>query len=424
MNSTTEEDRWVERGHRLPFPPEVFLRLCSFLSPSDARSLRLCCKALAKTGACYGFRNIHLWLCKPDFEMLRALSCHPIISKNIKKLTYHTPTLIYPDGLYHPLHEFIRLSMLGRPLPHYFVAATENILEKYRRYEITAQEQLQIVDEKEDVALFEEVLPKLTCLEEITIDVKPYGSPPHMVFADLREQQIEQHAQALMHGLSNSGLRLRSLEVMSLVPSAINATFLQQILPACKYLKSIDITFYPHNSVCRVDSETWEVYLPGDDLLEHFFKDLRSLECIRVQGFGIHLRHIVHPDAKWNNLREVELNVINTERHELVAFFERHRLTLEIVTMEECILATTSVKILLFQMKEVLKLKELHLHGAWNGRFEDGEDRSGFTNSSATQGWQFGEATDRHCLGMKVADWFLHDAPCPLQPDLLNLAAR
>ncbi|KAI1209369.1 uncharacterized protein F4807DRAFT_91619 [Annulohypoxylon truncatum] len=463
MDHIVNRDRQVPKRQRLPFPPDIFLRICSFLSPSDARSLRLCCKTLANIGARYGFRNITLYVNKSDFDMLRAFSRHPVISKNIRTLTYMPETLLRETHpLYYSIQEYANFSasnyyMTKRVkkskqnwLPNGALdnlpISIEDIQENYRHYMITAQEQFQIVDGKEDFALLKEVLPKLTSLEGIYVGSSPYKrryfSP---FFAWTMDPSYELPVQAIMYGLSGSGLRLRRLEIDGLLPSILNTGFLQQLSPSCKYLKSIDLLIEEdtedYDEVFRVDpifEKTRHEKEPG--ALAKFLKALPNLEEIDITWdtddweARYPLREVIYPGSRWSNLRDINLHKIRTERQELIAFFTQHRLTLQKVSIGYCVLESTSCRILLCQMKEILKLTDICIYNIMEGRFENGEDNTGFIYvpnrlsdpfrqecDPFGQEWWFSDPPDPECLGTKVADWFLRDAPCPLVPGIQYL---
>ncbi|KAI1086204.1 hypothetical protein F5B19DRAFT_480115 [Rostrohypoxylon terebratum] len=452
MEPNTDCDRQIQEfgGLRL-LPPEILLEICSYLSLSDARSLRLCCKRLADTGACYGFRDIAIYCLKSDLDMLRAFSHHPIISKNIKKLTYRAATLVKPElPPFYTADEYSRFfvhrgtQILTGPKQHWLPASTfypvwnmfaymNDIEENYKQYKKTALEQFLIVKNKEDCTLLEEVLPRLQALKEIAIDNSPYGNLPPFksLFAPPCRPRHERSVQAMMYGLCRSGLRINKLSANWLLPSIFNTAFLQQIIPACKYLKSIDL--WIAQSITRYD-ECYAV----DPLFENsrrahehgalakFLNSLSSLESLSVRYHDRPwnrwpLRWAIDHGAKWSNLRCIYFHEILTDRRELIAFFRRHRLSLEKVTISKCDLQNTSCKILLCQMKEILKLKQITISSTLEGHFEATEDNTGFVydpQHPLKQLWWFGSASDPRSLGFKVADWFLRDAPCPLVPGI------
>ncbi|KAI0481366.1 hypothetical protein GGR56DRAFT_316430 [Xylariaceae sp. FL0804] len=78
------------------FPPELLRECFTYLTPSEARQARLCCKRFALEGACHGFNRIIVSQCSADFVKLRAIADHPVISKVVKTLVYKTITIEEP----------------------------------------------------------------------------------------------------------------------------------------------------------------------------------------------------------------------------------------------------------------------------------------------------------------------------------------
>ncbi|XDG09696.1 hypothetical protein ABKA04_009311 [Annulohypoxylon sp. FPYF3050] len=448
MELNTDRDRQIQKpGELLLLPPEILLKICSYLSPSDARTLRLCCKKLADTGAHYGFSNITIHVLKSDFEMLRAFSRHPIISKNIKKLTYRTATLVKSElPLFYSIDQYARflinagIQPVTGSLPYRLPDSTSNpvwsnfiytrdVQENYEQYKRKALEQFLIVTNEEDSALLKEVLPKLQALNEIVLDNHPgeHRPPFNSYFAPLCRPRHQGPTQAMIYGLCDSGLQINKLSADWILPSILSTPFLQQIIPVCKYLKSIDLRISqptaPYDPLFGSSRSKNEL-----NTVAKFLKALPNLESLSVRYYDQimgrwPLYQAIDPEVKWNNLRCIYFHEIRTNRHELIAFFQRHRLTLESVTIVKCDLWNTSIKIFLCQMKQILKLKEISICSSFDGQFEDSEDNRGFISDVGhplKQHWFFGEPSNPRSLGYQVAGWFLRDDPSPLKPGVQN----
>ncbi|KAI1099387.1 hypothetical protein F4804DRAFT_322068 [Jackrogersella minutella] len=438
----------------LPFPPEIFLGVCSYLEPSEVRSLRLCCKALANIGACCGFRCIVFHLHKPDFDKLLSIARHPIISKNVDTLIYEIANLVQMGRnppYYSPEH-YERLTMIRslrrkvkRSEPNWIPDGVldtipitpipfEHLQENYNRYKNAVKEQHHILSTKADLDLLEDVIPKLTGLKKIIVNdgysISQIRQSPFDAFFAQAEPVNMQSLQAIMHGLSCSKIQLHSFEANQLHPSLINALFFAQITTSCKGLKSISLDFTGEDAYINRDDAPFilnTLQLVNHGALPKLLGSLPSLKhlCIIFDNVIRGLVHpypfhsVVSPKSRWRNLREIRLDRIQAERPELSAFFELHRLTLERIHLHECALATTSWIKLLWQMKRTLKLKEIWITGDALGRFEEGEDCTHFNQNpdDTIQCWAFGWPwSDRWCLAMDVANWFLLGTPCPLNP--------
>ncbi|KAI1417063.1 hypothetical protein F5Y13DRAFT_204421 [Hypoxylon sp. FL1857] len=453
-------------------PLEIFLLVCSHLSPTEARSLRLCCKHLAYIGACHLFREIVVHLYKPSLANLRALADHPIISKNIKTLFYEAGSLVFNNGdpyddLVHPEDSFSPsdywdywcTTEISRDRQRVYDSKNNwlpsgafehdpitygDLKENYGQYVDAVRNQAQISWDGEDFSLFEEVIPKLEGLKEIIVN---HGRPDHpspydCFFKQPGSQVNSRQLQAVLFGLSGTEIQLHSLCAMRLSSNIINAPFFNQMAISCKELKAISLDF--RTRVNWVD----EFYIPTYPLciqdtrrmvdtgvIRLFLTQLSNLERLSLgfdpesprwllvnEMYPASLRSLVPPTFLWKNLREVQLSYVETQRQELFNFFERHRSTLKVVRLNHCKLTTTSWIKLLWQMKGALDLGDICISGRLLGQFESEEDHTGFEYDPHTpvrQDWWLGvpkTTTQDSSLTDDITAWFLHDAPFPLVP--------
>ncbi|OTA93569.1 hypothetical protein M434DRAFT_11514 [Hypoxylon sp. CO27-5] len=443
----------------LPLLVRAFPFFYSFLPPWEARSLRLCCKDLAHIGACHCFKEIVFHLYKPDFERLRALADHPIISNHITALFYEAGSLVingvnpYLDVNPEPAEAYLdedeyrfetkdignrrrvhncEENWLPRGAFDNLPITKEDLEGNYNQYLRAVDHQAQILWNREDYRLFEEVLPKLKGLEEIVVNhsIPVHPSPYDCFFAQPGSEMGAKQLQAVVHGLQGSELQLRSLCSRLIPPTLINARLFNQIARSCKGLTSLSLDFASEDYTDYSD----EIHIHTEhtrrmidtQIIQDCLKELLSLEYLSITFeaprklyFLSSLRGLIAPGFIWKNLREIQLSFIETEREELFNFFELHRSTLKVIRLHHCKLTTTSWVKLLWQMKGALDLNDICISGRVMGRLESGEsypDLKQLYDNYGYQIWWFGSPDNpaKSSVTAGITAWFLHDAPFPL----------
>ncbi|KAI1503773.1 hypothetical protein F5X99DRAFT_417045 [Biscogniauxia marginata] len=448
-------------------PPELVHQIFSHLSPSDARSLRLCCKALANIGAHWGFRTISFYLCRADFKKLYEVAHHPIIRNHVKSLVYHAANLEEPVKTLDEYIEETKSSFSRRRVescaenwlpagvllkehPQNCTAydldpiSPADISENYAQYVRAMEEQRRILSTKQDFILLKEVIPKLTQLQTIFISNDGWQSIPHdsspfdpffVCSGSSHQPHGARQTAAVLHGLKDSGVALASFGAGTIDVSLVNQSFLDEILEACNGLKSIDLIFdtidieapmLALNTTAIVDRARHQT---ETGIIAEFLKAIPSLTDISI-GFTMAsemplrypstLSNIITDGFKWKNLRRIRLFAIESERQDLMAFFELHKETLRSVELRDCRLITTSWTRLLRQMKNMLRLDHISLTDLIYGMVESEEDYPPALPppdaGSTRECWWLGDPSIESgpCLANDLASWYLHDGPFPL----------
>ncbi|KAI0002799.1 hypothetical protein F4779DRAFT_602821 [Xylariaceae sp. FL0662B] len=443
-------------------PPEVLHLICSYFSPSEARSLRLCCKTFADIGACYGFGTITFYLCRADFKKLHAIAQHPIISKHVKSLIYNAAMLEEPAKTLEQYIDKTRSvvyrrqvemcdknwlpdsALLQEPYDRYSCApiSAGDIQENYSHYMSMIRDQRRILSTKQDFLLLKEAIPKLTNLQSIMLTngdwyLDPTNIPsPFDAFFCYSLYSHEPHGvrqmEAIFHGLADSGIQLHSLYAGTLDICLIRPTFFDQILATCSHLKSIDLAFDTIDPEVTLGADETRLIVAAREstdtgIIATFLRKLPDLVKLSIgftaaedmgMTYPASLSNIISPGFKWRQLHHLSLAAVETERHELLAFFILHQPTLKTVFMRDCRLISTSWTRLLKQMKWILKLKDIRLSGRIQGKVEVEDDYSVPTVVGETEEcWWLGDPEIDHepVLPAKLSAWFLHDdEPYPL----------
>ncbi|KAI1641115.1 hypothetical protein F4809DRAFT_587384 [Biscogniauxia mediterranea] len=448
-------------------PPELLHLIFSYLSPYEARALRLCCKTFADIGACWGFKKISFYLCRADFQKLYRVAHHPIISQNVTLLVYHAANLEEPaktlsqyrektksivyryqveacDENWLPQH--VLLNEDPRDCIYYDrdPISPEDIAENYAHYVKAVEEQRRILSTREDFVLLKEVIPRLKQLRTVLVSNDDWHSVPRgcspfdrfFVYSLLsHEPHGARQTEAVLHGLKGSGVALNSFVAGTLDVSLINRSFFQNIVEACPSLETIDLVFDTIDANAPLLAENTANVIRARDRAEtgvivKFLKAIPSLVEMSI-GFTMasesplrypaNLSHIVADGFKWKQLRCVHLLAIESERQELMRFFDLHKETLRDVELRDCRLNTTSWTRLLREMKDTLTLDDICVTGLVFGRVESEDD---YPEGSPTfiadldieERWWLGDPDNDPgpCLAKDLTSWFLHDKPYPL----------
>ncbi|KAI1386789.1 uncharacterized protein F4822DRAFT_326469 [Hypoxylon trugodes] len=322
-------------------PCEIFLIACSYLSPQEARSLRLCSKIFANIGACRGFEQITFFLYGPDLEKLHDITNHPIISKNVKTIVYEAAILEDEFLSFEQYREKSRNFYLHNRVKNVkknwipdiaFRKApidSEYIQENYLEYKRIFTQQALILEQNLDFEHLKAAIPKLRGLREIEINnARPLRRSPFDAFfarinwsyPEMARRQVE----AVMHGLKNSGIQLHTLRGLKLESCLINPQTLDIMAIACGRLKSINLEF--------LGKDTYifgYISIPGelrastqDSALRKFFSrlpnlevlDLKFIESLMLMKYPVRLYDVITPGFVWANLREICLHFIESER--------------------------------------------------------------------------------------------------------------
>ncbi|KAI0015904.1 hypothetical protein F4780DRAFT_37933 [Xylariomycetidae sp. FL0641] len=407
-------------------PVELLHLIFASLPAAEARSLRLCCKAFAAVGACYGFREIVFFSDRNNFRKLWAICEHPVISKYVRAFIYHTVTLegaeedegalqfeeYYAASQNHLSRLIVEMaepnwlpeSALGDPRasptsspsssalpgqPHY---SAEDIAVNYSQYLQAYRDQCQVFRKYEDYTIFNAALPRLPQLQQVVLtDLQTFDRPtcfscPFDAFFSDLESSIYRSTHTIFHVLRNHSLPLTCLSIGMLYQQQIDPDFFDDISTFCRSLKSIDLLFFaspPQETRLLTDTGVIAAFLTSRHNLTGISIGFTNLRA-RYWEDGAHpptvfhypavLSSIISPGFKWSGLRHVELRGIESERGQLSAFFKLHRDTLRSIVLRDCRLVDESWTRLFWWMKQNLRLTQFTLSGVMVGAVEDPVD--------------------------------------------------
>ncbi|KAI2606998.1 uncharacterized protein GGS25DRAFT_315618 [Hypoxylon fragiforme] len=342
-----------------PFPAELWHLVCENLTPHEARSLRLTCRVLANIAACHGFQRIVIHPYSPDFEMLQTFSENPFISRNIKLLVYQVYTLIYPENWNVSLSRYLsateskvlrsqvqkcRQNFLPAGIWDKGFISMDDIRENYHQYCCTVRFQRQLWAGNAESDFFESVIPRLTALEHVVVNVNSdcsWPSPLDAFFVtkhNILKTDGEGHLGAMMNGLRASNIRLHSLGGIGLESFVISPEFLHTIATTQENLKDVCLRF-----------GTWAECNAGkmreqarSRAIANFLKMLPDLENLSVSFtrpdprissssklvFPAKLHEIIPRGFRWKKLRRVHFQCIEADKNDLLTFYEIHKSTL------------------------------------------------------------------------------------------------
>ncbi|KAH6659404.1 hypothetical protein BKA67DRAFT_544360 [Truncatella angustata] len=404
--------------------PEILHIICSFLNIENVLRFRQVCKAFADIGAAYMLPEVSFYMFDEDFDRLRAIANHPIISKHVRSLTYFAEVM---DNEVVPFNVFLReyrrelngpFSM-GRHCSNRLGGKVDlqQLQMHHKEYEEIMKKQKHIIEELTDVACLKEVIPKFTSLKQATMSsdhewyegASPLSSSPlclsprqpstfgrHQVHQKVRDSPFKmsplwpgsdlkpegkRHLKALTAGLISANARLESFRAGILdwkffkdlpqVPSNLAQTL--------KYLKRIELHIDADPQE-KVTSITRCRKVMGSGIIRKLLKPLEHLEALHVTLYPVEwaeeewpasLGDIIAPDHKWPCLQEVCIGGFTSNRHDVIKFLKLHKDTLRRVCLRDISLGETSWWKFLPDIRNKLDLEEVCICGDIVGYAED-----------------------------------------------------
>ncbi|KAI0595252.1 hypothetical protein F4775DRAFT_570136 [Biscogniauxia sp. FL1348] len=381
--------------------PEVLHIVCSFLSIDDLLNFRLVTRSFAVIGAAYMLPEVTFYMHHEELERLRAISLHPIFSRNVYSLTYFAQALDYPKV---SLREFLRdhkRDMKWDSKLQNLNLSRSQLLVEYKKYEAAAEKQMAIMDGRIDVAVLREVFPRFPNLQHLCM------STDNLFYEGRYRKRRAHPLQNIMRGdmlysLNPEGVRpleallsahadapcaLRSLRAGSLHWRFFkrSATELARMFRPLSNLGAIDLVINVEPADERIHESNSlgrcrRVLAKGG--LRNLLKSMPHLHslCVEIVSLdedlekGATLEHLIAPRFHWKNLRELVLCGFDCDREELMDVLERHKDTLQRLCLRDVYLRSTSWKKLLPDIRTKLCLLEACICGDLYGHSEDGEE--------------------------------------------------
>lgn len=394
-------------------PKEVLLEVCLHLRPEEAAKFRATNKLFKEIASEITFEDILIFHCDDDFAMLRHLADDPIYSKCIKSLTLDGNVLPIPppfleykaartawEAKYNP-------DLSGCPiqpayhLQLYKLLPESKLHDDHRRLTLHQHQQMQILNNYTDYALFREVVPKLSNLKHVSVSLQrefdplwweqatpkpPFDHWYGMASRSLPHngaRQVDSMMMAL--AISPSRDKLRHLQIGAFHWEFINllndfALKLDQVVDICRSLTTLEIA--TRGEIIGEDTKFGEDVNEDDigscrravskrslckilaatpDLREmtlrfaNKWQDMgaRSTSTVNI-CFPAAIDDILPADYYWRNLQKLELQTIECSSQQLLGFLERHASTLKSAMFRHVRLVNESWLIFLPQMRELM----------------------------------------------------------------------
>ncbi|KAI0133372.1 hypothetical protein F4776DRAFT_132516 [Hypoxylon sp. NC0597] len=385
--------------------PEILCIICSFLNIDDVRRFRLCCRAFADAAACFVHREIVFYLHHDDFEMLRRISLHPIASRNVRSLVYIGHTLGQPKQSMEEFRrsyasirdvEEITARHMKEPVPPQ--KTEEELIEHYKNYEATLDQEERIIRNDEDFSLLKEVISRFTSLQEITLScdfwfrrgsVKTPFQDCLVKPGDELQPVGCRQLDSLLSAIFETEIKLKKLTA-----GELNWRFFQK--PPAELRRAIP--FYSNLTCLELCIETGmeEIEEPGmreiktgteipqcrrlleTGLLRDFIKSLTQLQTLYIvfdfhsdeHGYAAKLENIMEPKHRWEYLDSLTLGNISCERHDLLSMLKRHKSTLKELCLRDIQLRSTSWQVLLPKIRRTMDLDDACICGELYGQEE------------------------------------------------------
>ncbi|CAJ2503846.1 Uu.00g112400.m01.CDS01 [Anthostomella pinea] len=384
--------------------PEILYIVCSFLSVDDIINFRLVTKSFADIGAAYMLPEVTFFMHGEELERLRAISLHPVFSRNICSLTYFAQALDYPKVSFHEFRRDHKRELRWNSKLKKLNLSFHQLMDEYRKYESAADEQTAIMNGKLDIQVLQEVLPRLTSLQRMTMSAgnifyegRVKKNPRHKPMEDIMRGNNSLAAlnpegarplEALLKANADVKCALKSLRAGTLHWRFFkrSAAELMRMFKPLSGLWSIEFII----SVEPADERRHESNSAGKcrrvlakGALRNIFKsmtELRSL-CVEIDSMecedldkGAGLEHLIEPGFKWPHLRELVIGGVDCDRQELMNVLETHSSTLQRLCLRDICLISTSWKKLLPEIRKNMFLVEACICGDLYGRDEDGEE--------------------------------------------------
>ncbi|KAH8678335.1 hypothetical protein BX600DRAFT_148728 [Xylariales sp. PMI_506] len=382
---------------------EILHIICSYLKLEDQRRFRLCCRAFAAVGACYAFRKVIFYLHQRDFDMLRSLSLNENAANNVHTLVYVGSVLSEAKVAFSEFEDVYKKARavdkaMARLLPKSLrppqgAAVRPEML--YQWYESQIERQKVILKQGLDFEFIREAVARFPALRSVIMST---GELYHVgnrtpfdgcvaTIGDYIEPVGCRHLDALLSAVAGTGIRLQSLQagLFSWKFFQKDSATLSRALAPCRDLTSLELSFNTgvdedtaHSAEATAEIAACRAVMRSG-LVREFVASLANLETLSLDlawyhgthGFRVSLDDLIIPRHRWENLENLSLRNIITDRQELMSVFKKHRDTLKSLELEDIRLRKTSWLILLPQIRKTLDLEGAFLCGELYGRGEE-----------------------------------------------------
>ncbi|KAI0863579.1 hypothetical protein F4860DRAFT_468833 [Xylaria cubensis] len=380
-------------------PPEILYVVCSLLDVDDILNFRLVNKLFADIGAAYMLPEVTFYMHQEEFDRLRTISLHPILSKHVSSVTYFAEVLDSPKVSW---REFVRdhkSKMRWNGKLRKLNLTPGQLMAEYNKYskEVDVQAKLMLTEKDQD--LLKEALPRFPKLEALTMSSGNlfyegrYRTQRKKPFADILRSgymtgshpEGKRPLDALLLANANSPCALKTLRAGSLHWRFFKRSErdLARMFRPLANLTSIELSvnvdpaderIHEGNSLRKCQrllaKGSIRKILKSMPHLECLYVEILNLECDQ-QEKGACLKDIIEVGFHWPNLKELVLGGIVGDREEFMKFFLPHKDTLQKLCLRDVTLATTSWGKFLPDIRRNLRLEEACICGDIYGQNED-----------------------------------------------------
>ncbi|KAI8632973.1 hypothetical protein F5Y19DRAFT_472156 [Xylariaceae sp. FL1651] len=383
-------------------PPELLYVICSLLSVDDILNFRLVNRAFADVGAAYMLPEVTFDMHHGELDRLRAISLHPLFAKHVSSLTYFAQTLDSPKLTWREFLRDHKQELRWNSKLKKLNLTPNNLLAEYQKYTEAVAKQEDIMDQKLDIALLKEVLPRFPNLRTMTMSAGNvfyegrYRTRRHRPLEDfIRNNRMcsihpegNRPLEALLMANARAGCALTSLRAGSLHWRFFKRTErdLARMFRPLANLTSIEFSI----SVDPADERIHEnsslrkcrrVLAKG--AIRSILKSMPHLQSLRIEVLtldydelekGARLVDLIEPGFRWPNLRELVLGGIESDRPELMRVLGLHKDTLQKLCLRDITLTSTSWRKLLPDIRKTLSLADACICGDIYGHCEDDDE--------------------------------------------------
>ncbi|RYP22712.1 hypothetical protein DL765_001562 [Monosporascus sp. GIB2] len=382
--------------------PEIIHIIASLLSVDDLLNFRLASRSFADVGAAYLLPEVTFYAHEEELERLRAISLHPIFSRNVKSLLYIGDAQMFPPPSFQDFVEWAReynvISERDNLSPN---LSLSRLVTEYKQVEAVASNQHHVLTSRLDVACLEEVLPRLTSLRMATMSgdskfqedwyATPRPSPfnstvrePYLVAQDYPGgRQLE----ALALAIASTGCTIEHLRAGTFSWKFFqkDPAELKRMFTPFSNLRGIelDISFYFDGLELknfRGEAKQLQALL-GTGIIRDILSSMPHLQLMSVNASYSYRPEVVgsmaplspcfQPGYQWRDLQKLELRRIRCPRQELMSILELHRKTLREICLSRVDLKQTSWRELLPWIRKTLYLHDACICGHLSGTPED-----------------------------------------------------
>ncbi|RYP75119.1 hypothetical protein DL771_002580 [Monosporascus sp. 5C6A] len=379
---------------------EIIHIIASLLSVDDLLNFRLVSRSFADVGAGYLLPEVTFQAHEEELERLRAISLHPIFSRNVKSLIYIGDIRFPPSPFFNFVRDYERTREYYYPSPDLSLSQLET---GYKQYEAAASNQRRVLTSRLDVACLEEVLPRLTSLRMVTMSdncrfhkgrhAKPRPTPFNRTFdvlgPGLTDRPFGRPLDAFLLANASARCNIEHLRAGTLPWKFFDKdpAELKLIFSPFSNLRGIELymDIIPEE---HTRAGTWsELRRFRESMTKGTIRDLLSsmadLQVMSVNVECFHeieetedfyavapLSHWIQPAYRWQDLQKLVLSGIECPRQELMSMLELHRETLREVCLRDVDLKQTSWDKLLPWIRKTLYLHDACICGVLLGSSE------------------------------------------------------